>query len=133
MSDDHSARLALPYLAAGQMQKHVTLNEALTRQDALVQTLIVSRTTVAQPSAPEEGALYVLPTGRTGDGAADLVAGFAGAFETGTGFLDCGALAAGLAAAGADAGAGAFLATSTGTGLAVTGLAAGFGTDLVMG
>lgn len=66
MSADRTARLELPYLAAGQMQKHVTLNEALTRLDALVQTLIASRTTVAQPSGPEEGALYVLPTGRTG-------------------------------------------------------------------
>ena len=37
MSDDFSARLALPYLAAGQMQKHVTLNTALTRLDALLQ------------------------------------------------------------------------------------------------
>jgi hypothetical protein len=66
MTADRTARLELPYLAAGQMQKHITLNEALTRLDALVQTLIVSRTTVAQPSAPEEGALYVLPAGRTG-------------------------------------------------------------------
>ncbi len=66
MSADRTARLELPYLAAGQMQKHVTLNEALTRLDALVQTLIVSRTTTAQPPVPEEGALYVLPAGRTG-------------------------------------------------------------------
>ena len=44
MSDDQTARLGLPYLAAGQMQKHVTLNEALTRLDAVVQTAIVSRT-----------------------------------------------------------------------------------------
>ena len=66
MSADRTARLELPYLAAGQMQKHVTLNEALTRLDALVQTLIVSRTTTAQPASPEQGALYVLPTGRTG-------------------------------------------------------------------
>lgn len=66
MSADRTARLELPYLAAGQMQKHVTLNEALTRLDALVQTLIVSRTTTAQPDTPEEGALYVLPPGRTG-------------------------------------------------------------------
>jgi len=55
MSDDHSARLALPYLAAGQMQKHVTLNEALTRLDAIVQTVVVSRTTTAQPDAPADG------------------------------------------------------------------------------
>ena len=66
MSDDHSARLVLPYLAAGQMQKHVTLNEALTRLDALVQTAVVSRTTTAQPSAPDDGALWILPTGATG-------------------------------------------------------------------
>ena len=66
MSADRTARLELPYLAAGQMQKHVTLNEALTRLDALVQTLIVSRTTTVQPGTPVEGALYLLPTERTG-------------------------------------------------------------------
>ena len=35
MPSNQSARLGLPYLAAGQLQKHVTLNEALTRLDAL--------------------------------------------------------------------------------------------------
>ncbi len=66
MSDDHSARLALPYLAAGQMQKHVTLNEALTRLDSIVQTAVVSRTTTAQPGAPDDGSLWILPPGATG-------------------------------------------------------------------
>ena len=66
MSDDHSARLGLPYLAAGQMQKHVTLNEALTRLDALVQTAVVSCTTAEQPAGPEDGALWILPSGATG-------------------------------------------------------------------
>ena len=66
MSDDASARLGLPYLAAGQMQKHVTLNEALTRLDALVQLAVVSRTRTDQPSAPADGALYIVPTGATG-------------------------------------------------------------------
>jgi hypothetical protein len=66
MSDDHSARLELPYLAAGQMQKHVTLNEALTRLDALVQTAVVSRTVTAQPGAPADGARWILPDGATG-------------------------------------------------------------------
>ncbi len=66
MSDDYSARLELPYLAAGQMQKHVTLNEALTRLDALVQTAVVSRTTTAQPAAPADGTLWILPPGATG-------------------------------------------------------------------
>jgi len=66
MSDDHSARLALPYLAAGQMQKHVTLNEALTRLDALVLTAVVSRTSTAQPADPDDCALWILPDGATG-------------------------------------------------------------------
>ncbi|MFT4912982.1 MAG: hypothetical protein ACI9YM_001567 [Brevundimonas sp.] len=66
MSDDASARLGLPYLAAGQMQKHVTLNEALTRLDALVQLAVVSRTRPDQPVVPEDGALYILPEGATG-------------------------------------------------------------------
>ena len=66
MSDDQTARLGLPYLAAGQMQKHVTLNEALTRLDAVVQTAVVSRTEASQPAAPPDGALYILPSGATG-------------------------------------------------------------------
>lgn len=63
---DASARLGLPYLVAGQMQKHVTVNEALTRLDVLVQTRIASRSTTAQPASPTEGDLYVLPDGATG-------------------------------------------------------------------
>ncbi|HYD28259.1 DUF2793 domain-containing protein [Brevundimonas sp.] len=67
MSDDQTARLGLPYLAAGQMQKHVTLNEALTRLDALVQPAVLSRSQQAQPAAPPDGALYILPPDATGD------------------------------------------------------------------
>jgi len=66
MSDDQTARLGLPYLAAGQMQKHVTLNEALTRLDALVQAAVVSRTEATQPDTPPDGALYILPAGAIG-------------------------------------------------------------------
>ncbi|MES2835388.1 MAG: DUF2793 domain-containing protein [Pseudomonadota bacterium] len=66
MSDDNGARLTLPYLAAGQMQKHVTLNEALTRLDALVQAAVISRMTAAQPADPEDGDLYILPDGAEG-------------------------------------------------------------------
>lgn len=67
MSDDTSARLGLPYLAAGQMQKHVTLNEALGRLDALVQLAVVSRNRQDQPVMRDDGALYILPEGATGD------------------------------------------------------------------
>ncbi len=66
MPANHSARLDLPYLAAGQLQKHVTVNEALTRLDALAQTAVVSRSVGAQPSDPADGDLYVLPAGATG-------------------------------------------------------------------
>lgn len=66
MSDDATARLGLPYLAAGQMQKHVTLNEALTRLDALIQPGVTSRRVAAQPADPDDGALYILPSGATG-------------------------------------------------------------------
>lgn len=83
MSDDLSARLALPYLAAGQMQKHVTLNTALTRLDALVQTLAVSRTTAVQPENPADGALYILPEGATGSAWSGRPAGTLMRFEAG--------------------------------------------------
>ena len=83
MSDDFSARLALPYLAAGQMQKHVTLNEALTRLDALTSTAVVSATTAAQPSDAADGALYILPAGATGAAWAGRAAGALMRFEAG--------------------------------------------------
>ncbi len=83
MSDDFSARLALPYLAAGQMQKHVTLNAALTRLDALLQTLAVSRTITAQPESPADGALYILPEGATGSAWSGRPAGTLMRFEAG--------------------------------------------------
>ena len=68
MSHDQSARLGLPYLAAGQMQKHVTLNEALTRLDALIQTAVASRTITTEPEGPDDGRLYILPDGADGPG-----------------------------------------------------------------
>ncbi|MFC5345476.1 DUF2793 domain-containing protein [Brevundimonas staleyi] len=66
MLSNHSARLELPYLAAGQLQKHVTLNQALTRLDALAQTAVVSRSLAAQPADPDDGDLYILPAAPTG-------------------------------------------------------------------
>ena len=62
-----TTRLALPYLAAAQAQKHVTVNETLRRLDALVQLSAVSATLGAQPSAPNDGDIYILPSGKTGD------------------------------------------------------------------
>ena len=83
MSDDQTARLGLPYLAAGQMQKHVTLNEALTRLDALVQTTVASRSVASQPSAPADGLLYILPDDPGGPIWADFTGGDLVRAETG--------------------------------------------------
>jgi len=61
-----TTRLELPFLAAGQAQKHVTVNESLIRLDALVQLAVVSVTASAQPGAPTDGQVYILPAGKTG-------------------------------------------------------------------
>jgi len=66
MTTDRSARLGLPYLASNQMQKHVTLNEALTRLDILAQTAVISRSRSDQPIDADDGDLYLLPADPTG-------------------------------------------------------------------
>ncbi|ABS62543.1 conserved hypothetical protein [Parvibaculum lavamentivorans DS-1] len=76
MSD--STHLGLPYLEAAQAQKHVTVNEALRRLDALVQLSIVSRSLATPPDAPEEGARYIVAPSPTDmwEGRAGKVAAF---------------------------------------------------------
>jgi hypothetical protein len=63
---DLSARLSLPYLAPAQAQKHVTVNEALRRLDAIVQLTVVSATTAVQPASPADGQIWLLPLGKSG-------------------------------------------------------------------
>jgi len=75
MTDEISPRLALPLLAGGQMQKHVTVNEALCRLDALVQIAVVSRTATDQPADPEEAQAWILPDGATGAAWGPMAAG----------------------------------------------------------
>jgi hypothetical protein len=52
--------LALPYLEAGQAQKHVTLNESLRMLDALVMLTVLDRDLSAPPSSPAAGARYIV-------------------------------------------------------------------------
>lgn len=66
MSDDATPRLSLPYVAAGQAQKHITVNEAFARLDALVQLAAESRAAVVQPASPGDGAIWILPGSATG-------------------------------------------------------------------
>lgn len=83
MSDDATPRLGLPYVAAGQAQKHVTVNEAFTRLDGLVQTAVVSRGLAGQPADPDDGALYILPAAATGEVWGDEDEGALMRFEAG--------------------------------------------------
>ena len=61
-----SSRLGLPYLAAAQAQKHVTVNETLLRLDALTQLSALSASTLTQPASPVDGDIYLLPGGKSG-------------------------------------------------------------------
>jgi Protein of unknown function (DUF2793) len=62
----NTSNLVLPFLAVGQAQKHVTVNESLRRLDAVVQLSVVSATTTAQPSSPADGSVYIVPAGKSG-------------------------------------------------------------------
>ncbi|WP_238120813.1 MULTISPECIES: DUF2793 domain-containing protein [unclassified Xanthobacter] len=84
MASDETARLALPYLAAAQAQKHVTHNEALRRLDAYVQLALESVTALEPPVSPAEGACWFVPAGATGSFAGQdgtLATYEAGAFD----------------------------------------------------
>jgi len=61
-----TANLKLPYIAAGQAQKHVTHNEALRMLDALVQLAVKDRERTAPPDEPAEGARHIVAAGATG-------------------------------------------------------------------
>jgi len=78
-----SANLAIPYLAPAQAQKHVTVNEALRKLDAIVQLSVVSATTTAQPASPADGAVYILPAGKTGAAWAAMAVGSLAYFRDG--------------------------------------------------
>lgn len=64
MSD--STHLALPFVEAAQAQKHVTVNEALTRLDALVQLAVESATETTPPPSPAEGQRWIVAESATG-------------------------------------------------------------------
>lgn len=55
-----SFHLGLPFLEAAQAQKHVTVNEALRRLDALLHLSVAARDLAAPPEEPVEGARYIV-------------------------------------------------------------------------
>lgn len=64
---DITPNLSLSYLASNQAQKHVTLNEALRRLDALVHIRVKSLDIDTLPQAPEEGERFIVAEGAGGD------------------------------------------------------------------
>ncbi|MFO7855902.1 MAG: DUF2793 domain-containing protein [Paracoccaceae bacterium] len=61
-----TANLLLPFLAAGQAQKHLTVNDAFERLDVLLMLSAKSRTSATPPAAPDEGDRYLVPAGAAG-------------------------------------------------------------------
>lgn len=61
-----TAQFALPLLQPSQAQKHVTVNEALLRLDAMAELVLQSRSLGAPPGQPAEGAAYGLPASPSG-------------------------------------------------------------------
>lgn len=64
MSD--TAQLNLPLLSPSQAQKHVTVNEALTRLDGMVQLRLMSITSSVPPAIFADGDCYGVPASATG-------------------------------------------------------------------
>jgi len=62
----NTPNLSLPYLAAAQAQKHVTVNEVLSLIDALAQMAVVAVGTTTPPGTPAEGDRHIIGTGATG-------------------------------------------------------------------
>ena len=62
-----SDRWSLPLLAAGQAQKEITHNEALTRIDALLHPIVEAVAPATLPVAPQPGQGWVVGAGATGD------------------------------------------------------------------
>ncbi|MFN3627105.1 DUF2793 domain-containing protein [Parvibaculum sp.] len=58
----NSFHLGLPFLEAAQAQKHVTVNEALRRLDALLHLAVASRDLNLPPGEAEEGARFIIGT-----------------------------------------------------------------------
>lgn len=61
----NTPNLALPYLAAAQAQKHVTVNEVLSHLDGLVQLSVIAASLTEPPGSPAEGDRYIVATGAT--------------------------------------------------------------------
>ena len=67
MSEQETPRLGLPLIQPAQAQKHVTVNEALIRLDALAHLVLEAVDAVTPPASAPEGACWALGAGAGGD------------------------------------------------------------------
>lgn len=61
-----TTKLLLPLLEAAQAQKHVTVNGATLRLDALVQLSVIDRDLATPPGSPADGDRYLVASSPTG-------------------------------------------------------------------
>ena len=61
-----TAQFGLPLVAPSQAQKHVTVNEALARLDAVAQPRVVSSSVQEPPAVSSDGTSYLVPQGSIG-------------------------------------------------------------------
>ncbi|WP_260596659.1 DUF2793 domain-containing protein [Sphingomonas endolithica] len=78
MSEETSARLQLPLLRAGQAQKELLHNEALTLVDLLAQPTVIGFAAETLPADPEPGEAWIVGTSPGGawSGKAGCIAGW---------------------------------------------------------
>jgi len=62
----NTQKLQLPLLYSNQAQKDVTINQALTQLDALVQASVISRTLTTPPASPNNEDMYIVPANAAG-------------------------------------------------------------------
>ncbi|MEM7243542.1 MAG: DUF2793 domain-containing protein [Pseudomonadota bacterium] len=62
-----TSQFNLPLLEAAQAQKHITVNEALSRLDALAQLRIQSLVQTSPPGSHTDGQCFAVPIGASGD------------------------------------------------------------------
>ena len=61
-----TTNLLLPFLSAGQAQKHVTVNESLRMLDGIVQLAVKDANLADPPASPSDGDRYIVPAAATG-------------------------------------------------------------------
>ena len=61
-----TTNLLLPFLSAGQAQKHVTVNESLRMLDGIVQLAVKDADLADPPASPSDGDRYIVPAAATG-------------------------------------------------------------------